>query len=201
MREEYKVKGRKILNPLISLVIRLGISANLLTLASLPFSFLAGFFFSQGLRYWGGLFLILVALMDTIDGEVARRTNQISRDGAFLDSVVDRISEAFIYLGFFLYYLYHSEKSILILYHSENWILILVFTSLITSLLVSYIRARAEGIGKDCKFGFMERPVRMFTLLIGVFVLGYKFLPISFAVILIGNLFTIMQRILYVLKR
>ncbi|MEO0075102.1 MAG: CDP-alcohol phosphatidyltransferase family protein [candidate division WOR-3 bacterium] len=192
MREEYKVKGRKILNPLISLVIRLGISANLLTLASLPFSFLAGYFFWQGLRYWGGLFLILVALADTIDGEVARRTNQISKYGAFLDSVVDRISEAFIYLGFFLYYLDHSEK---------KWILILVFTSLIASLLVSYIRARAEGIGKDCKIGFMERPVRMIALLIGVFVLGYKFLPISFAIIFMGSLFTIMQRILYVLKR
>lgn len=188
MNEKHKTAGRKILSPITNLVIRLGITANMLTIASLPFSIAAGYFFSQGARWWGGLFLVLVALMDTIDGEVARRTNKMSKYGAFLDSVIDRIAEAFIYLGLFLYY-------------SETWILILIFVALISSILVSYVRARAEGIGEECKIGFMERPVRMAVLLFGIFILGYKYLPISFALVFIGSTYTIIQRMLYVLRK
>lgn len=187
MKEEHKIKGRKILKPIINLVIRLKISANALTLGSLPASILVCYFFSRGARWWGGLFLVLIALLDTIDGEVARRTNKISKYGAFLDSVMDRIAEFFIYLGFFLYY-------------TESWIQILIFVALVASLLVSYVRARAEGIGEECKIGFMERPIRMGTLLFGVFVLNYHYLPISFALIFIGSVYTVIQRILYVIK-
>ncbi len=188
MKEEHKVKGRRILNPLIRLAIRLKISANMLTLASLPAGILAGYFFSQGHRWWGALFVVMIALMDTIDGEVARQTNRISKFGAFLDSVSDRLAEFFIYFGFFLYY-------------TEAWIQTLIFVALVASLLVSYVRARAEGIGEECKIGFMERPIRMVTLLFGIFILGYKYLPISFALIFIGSSYTVVQRILYVIRK
>lgn len=188
MKETHKIQGRKILSPITSLVIRLGITANMLTLGSLPASIFAGYFFSQGARWWGALFLVLIALMDTIDGEVARKTNKISKFGAFLDSVTDRIAEFFVYLGFFLYY-------------TEAWIQTLIFVALVASILVSYVRARAEGIGEECKIGFMERPVRMATLLFGIFILGYKYLPISFALVFVGSSYTVIQRILYVIRQ
>lgn len=188
MREEYKNAGRKLLSPLTSLIIRLKISANALTIASLPFSIIAGYLFSQGFRWWGGLFLILVGLMDTVDGEVARKSGKISKYGAFLDSVTDRLAEFFIFLGFFLYY-------------NESWIQILIFVTLVSSLMVSYVRARAEGIGAECKIGFMERPVRFAIMFIGVFILGYQYLPIAFAVIFVGSVYTIIQRISYVINK
>jgi phosphatidylglycerophosphate synthase len=188
MREEHKKTGRKILSPITSIAVRLGITANILTIASLPFSIIAGYFFSQGHRWLGGVFLLLVGLMDTIDGEVARKTGKISKYGAFLDSVTDRIAEFFIFLGFFLYY-------------TESWISVLIFVTLVSSLLVSYVRARAEGIGEQCKIGFMERPVRFAIMLFGIFFLGYKYLPIAFAIIFIGSAYTVIQRIFYVINK
>jgi CDP-diacylglycerol--glycerol-3-phosphate 3-phosphatidyltransferase len=188
MREEHKIAGRKILSPITNLFVKLGISPNVLTVSSLPFSITACYFFSQGYRWLGGIFFLLVGLMDTIDGEVARKSGKINKYGAFLDSVTDRIAEFFIFLGFFLYY-------------TEQWISILIFVTLISSLLVSYIRARAEGIGQECKIGFMERPVRFAIMFFGVFVLGYRLLPIAFAIILLGSVFTVIQRIFYVIRK
>jgi CDP-diacylglycerol--glycerol-3-phosphate 3-phosphatidyltransferase len=188
MREEHKNTGRKILSPITNFFIKLRITPNVLTVSSLPLSIVACYFFSQGHRWLGGIFLLLIGLFDTIDGEVARKSGKMSKYGAFLDSVTDRIAEFFIFLGFFLYY-------------QENWISILIFCTLVSSILVSYVRARAEGIGEDCKIGIMERPVRFALMFFGVFILGYRLLPIAFSIILIGNIYTIIQRIFYVFNK
>ncbi len=189
MKEEHKNFGRRLLSPLTYLVLKLHITPNMITLVSLPFSILAGFFFARAQWWLGIIFLMLVGLSDTLDGEVARKTGKINRHGAFLDSVTDRFSEFFIFLGFFLYY-YHN-----LLLAS------LVFVTLISSIMVSYIRARAEGIGQECKVGIFERPVRFFTMLFGLIILGRGYFHYALLVILAGNIVTICQRIIYVLKK
>ncbi len=189
MRETHKNFGRRLLYPLTWLVIRLKITPNILTITSLPMSILAGYFFFQG-RWWTGIvFVILVALLDTLDGEVARKTEKIHKHGAFLDSVIDRFSEFFIFFGFFLYYYPNQLRSAL------------VFFALFSSTFVSYIRARAEGIGQECKIGLFERPVRFLIMLFGLIILGRNYFHYALLVILLGNIITIFQRIFYVLNK
>ncbi|MEO0131539.1 MAG: CDP-alcohol phosphatidyltransferase family protein [candidate division WOR-3 bacterium] len=192
MREDYKNKGRKIIEPLTLLFVRAKISPNVLTLLGIPISIITGAFFAQGNRWLGLLFLFLVALLDTIDGEVARKSLKINPKGAFLDSVVDRFSEIFIYTGFLYYYL-SNFISVLGIYT--------VFGTLCSSLMVSYIRARAEGSGQECKIGIMERPIRFAFLILGILILGYRGLLYVLGLIFLGSLYTIFQRIIYVLKQ
>jgi phosphatidylglycerophosphate synthase len=189
MKEAHKNFGRRMLYPLTYLVIKLKITPNILTITSLPSSILTGYFFARGHWWTGIIFLLFVGLLDTLDGEVARKTQTMHKHGAFLDSVVDRFSEFFIFFGFFLYY-YHSR-----LYAS------LVFVTLFSSIFVSYIRARAEGIGQECKVGIFERPVRFFTMLFGLIILGQSYFQYALLVILIGNIITIFQRIFYVFNK
>jgi len=189
MKESHKNFGRRLLSPLTWFVIRLKITPNVLTITSLPMSILAGYFFARGQWWIGIIFLSFVGLLDTLDGEVARKTEKMHKHGAFLDSVIDRFSEFFVFFGFFIYY-YHKQ-----FYAS------LVFITLTSSIFVSYVRARAEGIGKECKVGFFERPVRFFTMLFGLIILGHIYFHYALLIILLGNIITIFQRIYYVLNK
>jgi CDP-diacylglycerol--glycerol-3-phosphate 3-phosphatidyltransferase len=73
--------------------------------------------------------------------------------------------------------------------------------ALVFSLMVSYVRARAEGVGRECKVGFFERPIRVLVLLFGAFVLGRTWMPIALGVIAVGSLITVIQRIIYVMSQ
>lgn len=187
MREEHKSFARKPLQPIVRLLVALKISPNLLTILSLPVSIVVGYFFAIGKFIIAGIFLILVGFFDTLDGEVARKSNRINPKGAFLDSTIDRISEFLVFLGLFIYFRHNPGISLLI------------FITFFTSLLVSYIRARAQGIGNECNTGIFERPVRFLFLVLAAFFLNQKNFPIVLWVILVGSIFTVFQRLIYVL--
>ena len=114
MREEHKSFARKPLQPIVRLLIALKISPNLLTILSLPVSIIVCYFFAIGKFVIAGIFLILVGFFDTLDGEVARKSNPINRKGAFLDSTIDRISEFLVFLGLFIYFRHNPAISLLI---------------------------------------------------------------------------------------
>lgn len=99
-----------------------------------------------------------MALFDAIDGALARLGERTSRFGAFLDSTLDRFSEAVIYLGLFIYFLGQDD----------TLALVLVFVTVVGSLMVSYTRARAEGIGVPLKAGLFTRFERIFLLVVGL---------------------------------
>ncbi len=187
MKEETKIQLRKFLQPIITLLLSLSISPNLLTILSLLFAGFGFFFFSRGNFLFGGFSLIMISLFDTLDGELARQKNATSRKGAFLDSVIDRLSEFLIFLGLFLHY-------------QEDRMKTLIFLTLFSSFLVSYIRARAEGIGKSCRIGLFERPVRFLFLMIGSLFFP-KYFPYFLLLIFIGCVITIFQRIIYIWKK
>jgi len=188
MKEATKSKGRRLLRPLVELLARAGVTPNVVTLTALPLAAGSGVLFAVGQFIWAGVLAALVGLCDTLDGELSRLSGKETRTGAFLDSVVDRLGEAVTLAGLFWYY------------QSRNpWYGLLAVVALVFSLMVSYVRARAEGAGFECKVGWFERPVRVLVLLLGAFVLGRTWMPVALAVIALGSLATVVHRLVYVL--
>ena len=148
--------------PVARFLARLGVSPNALTLAGLVVSGASAYLISTGLLWAGGIVLLASGIFDLFDGAVARATGRDSRFGALLDSFADRVSEAAVLLGLLVLYMHRSSD--------EG--LILVYLALVGSLLVSYLRARAEGLGIECRTGIMTRPERVVAIGIGL-ILGH----------------------------
>ena len=190
MREVDKRRGRRLLRPLISLLARAGVRPNHVTVLALPLSGLAAYLFATGQFFWAGVVAALVGICDTVDGELSRATNRQSRVGAFLDSNVDRVSAALVLGGVFWFYQARNP-----------WYGLLSVAALVLSLMVSYVRARAEGLGYECKVGWFERPVRVLLLLFGAFILGRTSMPVALGVIALGSLATVVHRLVHVLRQ
>jgi CDP-diacylglycerol--glycerol-3-phosphate 3-phosphatidyltransferase len=188
MKESAKQQGRRLVRPLVSLLIATKASPTFVTLLALPLSIGAALAFAWGKFVLAGVFMALGGLCDTLDGELSRRTGTTTPLGAFLDSTVDRISESLVFMG--LYWYYH-----------ETWYGLLPILAMVLSLLVSYVRARAEGVGRECKVGFFERPIRVIVLLAGAFIAGRTWMPVVLGLIALGSALTVVQRMVYVLKQ
>ena len=136
-----------------------------------------------------GFIVLIAGFFDILDGALARHTNQTTRFGAVLDSTLDRLSEAVLLLG------------ILVLYAGEQSItgILLVGFALIGSLLVSYVRARAEALGLECQVGLFTRAERVIVLALGLLLNQISYaLIIALAIIVMFSFFTAGQRLLYV---
>ncbi|MBM3331734.1 CDP-alcohol phosphatidyltransferase family protein [candidate division WOR-3 bacterium] len=188
MNEKTKQQGRRLLRPLVSLLAAMDVSPTAVTVFALPLSIGAGGFFAVGQFMLGGVLVALVGLCDTLDGELSRRTGTSSALGAFIDSTVDRLSESFVLVGLYWFY-------------RDSWYGLLAVVALVFSLMVSYVRARAEGVGRECKVGFFERPVRVLVLLFGAFILGRTWMPTALGVIALGSFVTVVHRTIHVLAQ
>lgn len=150
-----------ILNPLIKILIKLGITPNMVTFFGFLLNILSTGVLIYGAevgdradhRYLGyaGLIIFLAGAMDMIDGRLARLSNQAHPYGALYDSVLDRYSELVMFFGFCYYTV------------TQNYLLtsIFCFIAMIGSIMVSYTRARAEGLGANASVGLMQRPERI----------------------------------------
>ena len=157
----------KILNPFVRGLIKLGLTPNMVTTIGLLLNIGVALIFilaaertNRGdLSYvgWAGALVLFAGVFDMLDGQVARLGNMSSRFGALYDSVLDRYSELILFLGICYYLIAHH-------YFFSS---LFAFIALIGSMMVSYTRARAEGLGIECKGGLMQRPERIVT--IGVF--------------------------------
>jgi CDP-diacylglycerol--glycerol-3-phosphate 3-phosphatidyltransferase len=190
MRNETKNKGRRFLRPFVNLLLKAGVSPSAVTWSAVPLSLVAGTLFASGNFIWAGVVSALVGLGDTIDGELSRLSGRVSVRGAILDSTVDRLSEGVTLTGVGIYYL-----------KVNHWLTVLAMVALFFSLLVSYVRARAEGVGRECQVGFFERPVRVLILVVSAIVLGRSLLPYGLGVIAVGSLVTFVHRFIYVLRQ
>lgn len=141
--------------PLLPLVKGSRINPNLLTVAGFLITVIAALVIPVSLVL-GGLLILLGALFDIFDGIVARVNGKTTKFGGFLDSLLDRYSDAFIFLSLAWYFFERGD----------NAGVFLCIVTMVGALLVSYARARAEGLGIDCKAGIMERPERMVLLII-----------------------------------
>jgi CDP-diacylglycerol--glycerol-3-phosphate 3-phosphatidyltransferase len=198
------------LEPLVTLLGRLGARADHLTIAGLALSLCSGFVFFEGHSRMGALLLALAGLCDILDGELARRSGTVSRFGAFLDSTLDRLSEAAVLLGilgFYLRNLYalvlHPERALFQIssgLEPLTWAVV-AFTAvlgLVGSFMVSYTRARAEGLGLDCKVGWFERPERMVLLILAGLLRVFWAMSAALLLLAIFSFATAAQRVTHV---
>lgn len=180
------------LNPVAYLFVNLKISPNALSFMALISGIGAGVLFFLKHPFWAGIMIVISGLFDILDGKVAVNTNQKSLFGAIFDSALDRYSEFFIYLG-------------LAAYFRNHWALWLIFWAILGSSMVSYTRARAEGLGIECKIGIMQRAERLLLLFLGAMIgsLFNIFDPAMITVLAIIAVFsniTAIQRTFYVKK-
>jgi CDP-diacylglycerol--glycerol-3-phosphate 3-phosphatidyltransferase len=189
MRETAKTRGRRLLRPLVILLARAHVPPAAVTITALPLSAVAGWLFAIGRFVPAGVVLALVGLCDSLDGEVSRYAGKASAAGAFLDSNVDRLSEALVLVGIYWYYQFWNP-----------WHALLAVLALVFSLLVSYVRARAEGLGRECAVGLFERPVRLVVLLVGALLLGRTYMPVATGIVAAGSLVTFLHRFGHVLR-
>lgn len=173
------------LEPIARLVGRTGVSPNAVTLTGVVLNLGIAWILSQGYMRIGGILLPLVSLFDALDGTLARLTGKRSRFGAFLDSTMDRFSEAILYLGLLVFYTrLGAGREIL-----------LIYVTIVGSLMVSYARARAEGLGLDCKVGLLTRVERTSVLTVALIL---DQVPTALWVLAILTNFTAFQRMYHV---
>ncbi len=166
-----KKKAYNLLDPLIALVQKMGLTPNGITIIGFLITIVAAVILIVGAELGNrndpkyitlfGVVLLLAGVFDMLDGQLARKTGKMSVFGAFFDSIIDRYSEMIMFFGI-AYYLVSYD------YFLSG---ILAFIAMIGSIMVSYARARAEGLGYECKVGIMQRPERI--LLIGISAILY----------------------------
>jgi CDP-diacylglycerol--glycerol-3-phosphate 3-phosphatidyltransferase len=160
-----------------------------MTLMGLLLAVIAGVVLALGQTRLAVLPLALSGLADMLDGAVARVTGRQSVYGAALDSTVDRASEAVILGGLLVGIVARGS--------GEVFLALLVLLYLLSSFLVSYTRARAEGLGFSCQVGFMERPARMVATMV-IFLVGPVLLVPGFLVLFLLTTWTVLQRLSHI---
>ena len=164
---------------------RTGITPNAITLVGLAGTTIGAYIISQGKITIGGIVLLLFVLVDVLDGTMARLRGEPSDFGAFVDSVSDRYAEFATFGGLLYYFLSQGNYSGVMV----------TFFATAGSVLVSYVKARAEGLGFTAKVGILTR-VERYIVLIPLLILNQPFLAVAIIAVL-GN-FTAFQRIAYV---
>ena len=163
--QKYRAQARRLAaryleEPLARFLKRIGLSPGSVTILGLLLSGATAYLLSAGQFLGGALLLLLSSVMDMADGAVARLYGRSTAFGALLDSTADRIAEAGVFLGLLVFYVNTSPVSI-----PE---VVLIHLALVGSFMVSYLRARGEGLGVDCRVGIMTRPERVIVLAVGL---------------------------------
>jgi CDP-diacylglycerol--glycerol-3-phosphate 3-phosphatidyltransferase len=184
----YKETVRQLLRPLARFLSAMRVRPDTLTAMGWALSVGAATLFALGYIKTAGAVMLLAGLFDALDGDVARESGRMSDFGAFLDSTLDRLSEAAIFVGIVFFYATSSEP-----YGS-----LLAGLAMTFSLMTSYTRARAEGLGLKCEVGLLERAGRV--VILSFFSLT-SFLMAGLGFVAAGALITTVQRILHVHRR
>src|SRR5229473_906064 len=167
------------------------ISPNVLTFMGLVINVVAALLFGYAtgetqrrMFFYAGLVVFAAGFFDLVDGRVARASNQVTRFGGFFDSVLDRYSDAALFFG------------LLVFYARGNRFFYVVLTALvmISAIMVSYTRARAESLIGSCKVGFMERPERLVLIIIGA--LANRMAPVLWVIAALSTI-TVIHRMYY----
>jgi CDP-diacylglycerol--glycerol-3-phosphate 3-phosphatidyltransferase len=167
---------------------RIGFTANSLTALGIALSAVAAWRIADGAFLAGGLILTAGGVLDFCDGAVARAQGTASRFGAFLDSVTDRVSDALVFSAF-LWYFFRG---------GEDLVAVAALAAYAGGQLTSYIRAKAESLGYDCKVGILERAERLILLCTGL-ILG--FVEIMLWAVAALSIVTVVQRLVHVARQ
>jgi CDP-diacylglycerol--glycerol-3-phosphate 3-phosphatidyltransferase len=190
----------RLFTPVARLLLSWGVSPDVVTLVG-TLGVCAGalIFFPRGDFFIGTMVITAFVFSDIIDGTMARLSGQSSSWGAFLDSTLDRVGDASVFGGLVLYYggFGHADH--------DRLMETLALTCLVLGSLVSYARARAEGLGMQANVGIAERSDRLVATLLATGLVGvgvpYQLLLVVLALLALASLYTFVQRILYVRKQ
>jgi CDP-diacylglycerol--glycerol-3-phosphate 3-phosphatidyltransferase len=187
-----KALARYLTQPVVKLIARTPITPNTLTVCSLLITVIAAILIVQEYFLIAGFVVLFAGLFDILDGALARGTNRVTKFGGALDSTLDRLAEASIFIG--LLVVYARDKAI-----GE---VALVSVTLISSLLVSYVRARAEGLGIECQVGIFTRSERIIVIVLGLLFSHFDYVLISALIIItVLSTITVIQRLYHVWKQ
>jgi CDP-diacylglycerol--glycerol-3-phosphate 3-phosphatidyltransferase len=181
------IAASHITKPMVGALSKSGIKPNTLTFIGLAINIGAAYLIAINHFFLGGVLILLSGLFDLLDGALARFIKQTTKFGAILDSTADRVSEAAILCGLLVWYIPKGA----------TLEIVLIFAVLIASFLISYIRARAEGLGLECQVGLFTRAERVIVLAIGLLV---NQVFIALWVLAVFAFITVVQRLLYLRK-
>ncbi len=189
----------KVLDPLAHLLIRFHVRPNVITTIGTLILVASAAAFALGAVRWGGLLLLCSGVFDMVDGRVARQGSMTTTFGAFYDSTLDRIGESALFTGIGVYFLRGGVAA-----GQLTPAVLACFVALAASLLVSYTRARAEGLGLTAKVGIAQRAERVLllgapTLFLGA---GNRGLLLFWIVVILAlaTSITVVQRVIYVAR-
>jgi CDP-diacylglycerol--glycerol-3-phosphate 3-phosphatidyltransferase len=169
---------------------RLGVTPTAVTMVGLLLNIAAGVAAGYGRAFEAGLVLIVAGICDALDGQLARRTGRVSRFGAFLDSTIDRIDESAVLCGIAAWFLRRGGPT-------DDLMAVACMAALAGSIITSYTRARAEGLGLECKVGVFERPERVVVTIAGL-LFGPSVLTGAILIVVVLSWLTVLQRIAHV---
>lgn len=214
-----------VLDPVVGALARIGLQPDHVTVIGLLLSVLAGVAFYDGQNRIAALVLILAGLCDILDGQLARRAGLVSRFGAFFDSTLDRLAESAVLVGIAGYYAsnllgLHAKSqalleqvvsgevegsiALLVAHHQTvsplTWLVLTItaMLALVGSFMVSYTRARAEGLGLDCRVGWLERPERIVLLIVAGLIQVFWAMSVALLLLAILSFTTAAQRVMHV---
>ncbi len=185
--EKVKLRSEPYLLPFVRFLARARVHPNVVSVVGFLGLAAAGVAVAAGHQVLAGVLLAVFGPLDAVDGMLARKTNQTSSFGAFLDSTLDRYAEVVLFLG--ILWFFWKQGSF--------YGVVLSFVTLTGSLMVSYTRARAEGLGIECKVGLFTRFERLLALTVGL--VFHLLLPVLVLLAFLTH-FTAFQRIVHVWK-
>ncbi len=209
-KDRMKVFAHAALDPVVNGLAAAGLRPDHMTVLGLVFSLAAAYGFALGKFPLAALIACFAGVCDILDGQLARRTGGETKFGAFLDSTLDRIAEAAILVGIAWYYVWNLVEMAVdpqrVLRNLERGLLpdtyaaiaILAVLALVGSFMVSYTRARAEGLGLDCRVGWFERPERMVLIIVMGFAGLGPAIPAGLLILMTLSFATAFQRMAHV---
>jgi len=183
--------------PFVDLLIRAGVRPNTITTVGTLLVLASAWEYGAGRLRMGGLLLLVSGIVDTLDGAVARAAAQVTKFGAFYDSTLDRVGDGATFMGIAVYLLTTPDEVAW-----RNPAIMVCMVAIISSLIVSYARARAEGLGLECKVGIAQRAERIVGLGIPSLLVGAGpralVLEAIVAALALASVITVVQRFVYV---
>jgi CDP-diacylglycerol--glycerol-3-phosphate 3-phosphatidyltransferase len=185
-----------LITPIVNRLLKTGVRPNTLTTIGTLLVLLSAVGYGMGWFRVGGALLLLSGVVDTFDGQVARLTGQVTKFGAFYDSTLDRVGDGATFIGIATYLLLAPDVAFRIP------AVVVCMVAILASLLVSYARARAEGLGLDCKVGIAQRAERIFGLGVASVLVGAGphalVIEAIVALLALASIITVVQRFVYV---
>jgi CDP-diacylglycerol---glycerol-3-phosphate 3-phosphatidyltransferase len=187
----------RLLTPLATVLVRLGISPDIVTIVgTFGVCFGALLFYPRHQFFWGSFFIAVFAIFDTLDGTMARLSGRSTKWGAYLDSTLDRVADSAIFGGLVLWYSGDGDTP---------YLAALALACLILGSVVSYAKARAEGLGMTANVGIAERAERVVVVLLATALVGLGVPEVLLTVVLsllaLASLITVIQRMLEVRRQ